>query len=303
MFNPLLSRRLGSSFFTNNSVKPLEILKSNFFPSFKRSVQNLGRKSVRNGSRSSTWQNYNKHYNRTPWDKLKKPAAFTLAFCAGTTLATPYLFDYTPLSYFKKRPLYFVYSLIALNVGVFLAWRVPQLSRYMNRYALIYKENLQSQLSLLGAAFSHQNLGHLFVNMFVLQSFGTVLCSVVGVSSFAAMYLNSAVIASFISIALPTVLRSSLAGVASLGASGAVFAVFGAFSYLIPKAGMAFFFVPVPGGAWVLFLGSVAYNVVGIALKWGRYDYAAHIGGSIAGVAYGWWFSKRRTQTKQRVYR
>lgn len=249
---------------------------------------------------SRTWTNYNRYYHRGPLRKLKKPALFTAAFCAGTTLAAPYVFDYTPFAYFKRHPQHLVYTIIALNGAMFAAWRVPQLTRFMTRYGLFVKDSIASPWSMLGLAFSHQSMGHLFVNMFVLHSFGTSLSAMIGAANFATMYLNSAVIASFLSLAIPTLLRTGTAGMASLGASGAVFSVFGTFSYLIPKASMAFFFVPVPGGAWVLFLGTVAYNVAGLALRWGRYDYAAHIGGSIAGVAYGWWYKKKMQERRRR---
>lgn len=326
-----LKARIGVNFFNNSNIKslssisaksveaPVNFLRSNWSTArpirFSPLQSTLGIRTSstlkqfqrsfhqsRTSFRSDTWSNYNKYYHRTSWDKLKKPAIFTVLFCAATTLVVPYLFDYTPLSVLKRSPSLLVYGMIAINGAVFLAWRVPALSRYTLKYGLLVKDNIQSQWSLLGSAFSHQSLTHFLVNMFVLQSFGTSFCAIVGVSNFAVMYLNSAVISSFISIALPTLMRTSLS-MGSLGASGAVFSVFGAFSYLIPKAPIGFFFIPVPGGAWVFFLASVAYNVAGTALKWGKYDYAAHLGGSLAGVAYGWWFNKKRQANKRRTSR
>lgn len=249
--------------------------------------------------RSDTWKNYNKNYNNTDWDKLKIPALFTVGFCIGTTVALPYLFDYTPLAYFKKHPLHFVYALIGVNAGLFLGWKLPQLQRTMYKFFLLNKNSLSNPISMLGSAFSHQSPMHIFVNMFVLSSFGLSLCAMVGAANFASMYLNSCVFASFVSLALPLVSRRGLS-TASLGASGAVFSVVGAFSYLLPHAPISLFFIPVPGGTWLFFLGSVAYNAFGFALRWGTYDYAAHIGGSIAGIIYGWWFSKKMREARVR---
>lgn len=278
-----------------------EILRSSFGPNpfrgFKfHSIQKakIGQQT-RNFRNSDTWSRYNRYYGRSHWNKLKKPALFTGLFCIATTLLTPYIINYTPLAYFKRAPNFLVYSIIAINGAVFLMWRVPNFSRFLTRYGLLVKDNTYSNWSMIGSAFSHQNLGHLLVNMFVLHSFGTSLCALVGVTNFTIMYLNSAVISSFVSILVPTLMRSSLS-IASLGASGAIFSVFGAFSYLFPKAPLAFFFIPVPGGAWILFLGSIAYNIAGSVLRWGRYDYAAHLGGSIAGIAYGWWYGKKRRE-------
>lgn len=246
----------------------------------------------RSFNRSSTWKNYNRYYGNSNWNRLKSPALFTAAFCVGTTLTVPYLFEYTPLGILKKRPQWLVFSIIAVNGVGFLMWKSPQFIKYLTRYGLLVKDNVYSNWSLLGAAFSHQSFTHIFVNMFVLQSFGSTLCGMLGASNFLIMYLNSAVIASFISLVIPTLTRTSLA-VGSLGASGAIFSVVGTFSYLIPKAPIALFFIPIPGGAWLAFLGSVAYNVAGLFFRWGSHDYAAHLGGSVAGIAYGWYYTKK----------
>lgn len=313
IFKPLVSGLTKSHFFNNSNIISLtknglkqknlpsqtkflksnvSILKSSMIPSFSKGFksESLSRSFIR--FKSNTWSNYNKHYGRSNWNKLKSPALFTVAFCVGTTLVIPYVFDYTPLSYLKKNPKALVYGIIAINGAVFLMWRSPQFAKFLTRYGLLMKDNIYSNWSLLGCAFSHQELGHLFVNMFVLSSFGTTLCAMIGPANFLIMYLNSAVFSSFVSLLIPTLLRSSL-GVASLGASGAVFAVVAAFSYLIPNAPIAFFFIPVPGGAWLAFLGTVGWNIAGAIFKWGRFDYAAHLGGSIIGVAYGWWYTKK----------
>ncbi|RLV90237.1 Rhomboid protein 1 mitochondrial [Spathaspora sp. JA1] len=177
------------------------------------------------------------------------------------------------------------------------------LQRYTMQYGIMFKDNLQSVWTMLGSAFSHQSFYHLLFNMFALQSFGSTLCTVLGATNFTILYLNSAVISSFAALAIPTLMRSSLS-FATLGASGAVFSVFAAFSYLIPKAPIAIFFFPIPGGAWMLFLGTLAWNAAGTVLKWGVYDYAGHIGGSLVGLAYAYWYTiKRKEQLRKRQLR
>lgn len=259
-------------------------------------------KSLKSSRLSSTWSRYNNHYNRNQinWNSLRKPALFTATFCAVTTYGLPYLFQVPPFSTFQTRPSLLVYAIIGLNVAGFFAWRSPALSKYMTKYGLLIKDNIRCQWPLLGSAFSHQEPFHLMFNMLMLYSFGTSFASAVGALNFLTIYLNLAVFSSFFSIAVPTIMRTSLA-VASLGASGALFGVFGAFSYLAPKAAVSFFLVPFPGGAWPLFLFSVALNVGGIVLKWSRYDYAAHLGGSLAGVYYGWYYSKLRQQRTRKI--
>lgn len=254
---------------------------------------------------SSTWARYNRHYgrNKIDWSRLKKPALFTVAFCATTTITSPYLFKLPPFTLFQSNPKLLVFAIIGLNVAGFLAWKSPVCSRYMTKYCLLIKDNVRSQWSLLGSAFSHKDPFHLMFNMLMLFSFGTSFATAIGAANFLTLYLNAAVFSSFFSLAVPTMMRTLLA-VASLGASGALFGVLGAFSYLLPKASVSLFFIPFPGGAWPLFLFSVGLNAAGIILKWGRYDYTAHLGGSLAGIYYGWYLSKirRERSTRRQVF-
>lgn len=269
---------------------------SNFFTSPSSAL-----KTIRTSRLNSTWSNYNRHYgrNKIDWERLKKPALFTATFCVATTFASPYLFKVPPFSIFQSRPQLLVFGIIGLNVAGFLAWRSPALSRYMTRYGLLIKDNVRSQWSLLGSAFSHKDPFHLLFNMLMLFSFGTSFSAAIGASNFLTLYLNAAVFSSFFSLAVPTMMRTSLA-IASLGASGALFGLFGAFSYLIPNASVSLFFIPFPGGSWSLFLFSVGLNIAGLFMKWGRYDYTAHLGGSLVGIYYGWYYAKLRRERSMR---
>ena len=57
-----------------------------------------------------------------------------------------------------------ILTLMAINIGVFLAWRVPLLWRFMNKNFLLVPA-YPFVMSLLGSNFSHQAPGHLFANM------------------------------------------------------------------------------------------------------------------------------------------
>ncbi|KAL6452903.1 PCP1 Rhomboid protein 1 [Candida maltosa Xu316] len=278
----------------------VQLLQSNFIP-IRGYIKETIYQSTRDSpfKRSNTWKNYNQFYNRSNWDKLKKPFLFTVAFCVVTTLVTPYVYDYTPFAYFKRHPQHLLWSIIGINAAVFFMWRIPRLQWFTMKYGILFKDNIQSSWSLLGSAFSHQSFAHFFINMLAFQSFGSTLVTYLGVANFTAMYLNAAVISSFASLAIPMFLGSSLS-VASLGASGAIFSVFGTFAYLFPAAPVGLFFIPVPGGAWVLFLGTALWNAAGTVLRWGTFDYAAHLGGSIIGVAYGYWYTRKRKEQLRR---
>lgn len=237
-------------------------------------------------TRNPAFRMYNGYNNN--YSTLKKALIYGGAFITATTIATPYLFQYTPLSYFKKHPQQLVYSLMAANIMVFGAWRLPQCYKVLSRHFLLNKNSLTSTFSLIGNAFSHQEFWHLAMNMLALYSFGTSLIQVIGASNFTTLYLNSAVVASIFSIIYPIVFRIPLIG-PSLGASGALFGIFGTFASLFPTAKIMLFVFPVPGGAIAAFLGSVAWNIAGCVFRWGSFDYAAHLGGSLFGVLYGFY--------------
>ncbi|ANZ77544.1 BA75_04603T0 [Komagataella pastoris] len=229
---------------------------------------------------------------------LKTAALFSLVFCVGTTFATPYLMKYTPLAFFNKNPSLLVYSLIGINAAVFALWKAPQYWRVLSRYGLLEKDARFNKWSMIGSAFSHQDFWHIGMNMLALYSFGTTVASYVGASNFLIMYLNGAVLSSFASLAYPVLAGVSSMG-ASLGASGALFAILGSFSYLFPYAKILLFVFPVPGGAWIAFLASIGWNLCGCVFRWGSFDYAAHLGGSIVGIFYGWLIDQRRKEFKR----
>lgn len=158
---------------------------------------------------------------------------------------------------------------------------------------------MASKWAIVGSAFSHQEFWHLGMNMLALWSFGTSLASILGTANFFSLYMNSAIAGSLFSLWYPRIAKLMMIG-PSLGASGALFGVFGSFAYLFPQAKILLFVFPIPGGAWVAFLGSVAWNLAGCVLRWGSFDYAAHLGGSLMGIAYGWYISTLMKKRRER---
>lgn len=231
----------------------------------------------------------------SPFSKLLPLAAFSLAFCGTVHFFTPYIV--APLS-LVLTPQTAVYGLVAANVAVFLAWRQPRFYATLNRYFLLQKDSVRSPWTLLGSAFSHQDFWHLAMNMLALVLFGPTVAQWVGTLQFLLLYLNLCVLSSLLGVALPMLVRAPL-HVASLGASGALFSVMGVFAFLFPNAGISLFFFPIPGGAWVAFLGLIGVNAAGFVLRWGVMDYAAHLGGSAVGLVYGWWIRREILRKRQ----
>lgn len=243
-----------------------------------------------NGSQSRyTRLNRFQQYNRSSGNNrdLIKLTLYGALFMGITLIGAPYLFQIPPFSYFKRHPTHLPYAIIGINLAVFGLWQVPRFWGPLQRYALLQKDHIYSKWSLLGSAFSHQEFWHLGMNMICLYSFGTTLATMLGPGNFTSLYLNSAIAGSLFSLWYPKFARIIMMG-PSLGASGALFGLFGCFSYLVPHAKMMFFIFPIPFGAWFTFLGLVTWNVAGCALRWGSFDYAAHLGGSVMGILYGW---------------
>lgn len=225
---------------------------------------------------------------------------FGLVLMTGIYFISPYLFtNVPPFTYFRRHPSHMVYGILGLNVAVFGLWQFPRYLKFLQRYMLLEKNYVHSKWSLIGSAFSHQEFWHLGMNMLALWSFGTSLSYMIGASNFFSLYMNCAIGGSLFSLWYPHIAKIMLMG-PSLGASGALFGVMGCFSFLIPNAQILLFVFPIPGGVWIAFLGSAVWNAAGCVLRWGAFDYAAHLGGSVVGVLYGWHVAQQSKRRKER---
>ncbi|ROT39731.1 rhomboid-domain-containing protein [Sodiomyces alkalinus F11] len=117
-------------------------------------------------------------------------------------------------------------SLIALNAGVWFLWRIPPLWKVLNRYFVLV-HGLPRASSLVFSTFSHSEFTHLVANMAGLYLFGTLLHEDVGRGNFLAIYLASGALGALGSLWLLT-LRGRLM-YSTLGASGAVYGIMGAY--------------------------------------------------------------------------
>lgn len=300
-----------STYQTNRSFKVSQSLLNNDL-TFRRQFMNTSIKKASrwdnrvfyaDGSdrytRLNRFQQYNNDGNNGKDNSIRNVTIIGIASMVGIYFGSPYLFEYVPgFSYFKTHPKVFVYSLLGVNLAVYGLWQLPRCWGFMQKYMLLQKSRIPSNWSIIGSAFSHQEFWHLGMNMLALWSFGTSIASMLGTANFFSLYMNSAIAGSLFSIWYPRIARLALMG-PSLGASGALFGVLGCFSYLVPHAQILLFVFPIPGGAWIAFLGSAAWNAAGCILRWGSFDYAAHLGGSAIGVLYGWYISKQVEKRRQ----
>lgn len=244
------------------------------------------------------------------WNYLRVPLTIAAGVVAFDYFVLHRVMDTSVMAPIKRNPQVVLWSIIGLNVAGFLAWRVPgPLNMFMARYCLLQKQPIFfNGAQMIGSAFSHQNFYHLAINMFVLYQFGAPIANWMGSPLFLECYIDSCVLSSLVSMAAPALLGSA-SMLPSLGASGAVFSCVGVFSYLLPNAKLALWFIPLPIGAWYVFVLTLGYN--GLAMIARRVpffagagiDYAGHVGGSLCGILYGWYSRKRMNELRQRVRR
>ena len=134
----------------------------------------------------------------------------------------------------------------------------------------------------LTSAFAHGSLMHIAFNMYALWVMGTYLEPMLGRARFVAIYLLSAVGGSvmYLLLASPTSIADALAGnygmwrTPAVGASGAVFGLFGAFLVLQRRLGRS------AAGMYVIIGINAVIGFVLPGIAW-----QAHLGGFLTGAA------------------
>ncbi len=198
------------------------------------------------------------------------------------------------------------YLLIAINILVFVyEWSLGDASGFVNQYALI-PTRLTNEISpattgtILTSMFMHAGLAHIGGNMLYLWIFGDNIEDAMGHFKYLLFYLIGGVAASAAHI-----LTSPASQVPTVGASGAIGAVLGAYLVLYPRRrvltliflGYFVRLVMIPAvyllGFWIVmqvFSGLLTLggpDVGGVAF-W------AHIGGFLTGAVLARLFSPRR---------
>ena len=174
-----------------------------------------------------------------------------------------------------------VLVLIAVNVVLYVATLADP--------DLIYTLGLQPSTwmerpwTLLTNLFIHGGLWHLAANMITLFFFGRYLSMMVGEARFLIVYFLGGIIGNFFFILLGP------SNTLVVGASGAVFAVGGAFTLLAPKMKVFVFPIPVPLPLWVAVIGGFIILSFLPFVAW-----EAHLGGLLVGLAAGFFFKKRQ---------
>ncbi len=183
--------------------------------------------------------------------------------------------------------------IIFINILVFLAWNIPLPvinSDFMPLNFLISWDALTEgrYWTLFTSAFSHNMFLHIFLNMYVLYSFGTVVLMTIGLNRFLWFYFVAGIFSSFAHAAVSAFILGQ-PELPALGASGAIAGIILLFSLLYPKEKILIMgIIPLPAiwGA-VAFIGLDIWGLVAQAGGHGLpIGHGAHLGGAFIGILY-----------------
>ena len=196
-------------------------------------------------------------------------------------------------------------ALIATNFVVWIFYEIPHLDAAVS-HASFYPCTVVGAchgpepwgISWLTAIFLHGSWGHILGNMLFLAIFGKNVEDAFGHLGYLAFYL----VGGFIATATQTVMTllagsAAEAQVPTLGASGAIAAVLGAYVVLYPKSQVRGLLGIFPGrfsawfflGAWFLYqLIEANFGMFSAPANGGGVAFFAHVGGFVYGFVVAW---------------
>ena len=150
--------------------------------------------------------------------------------------------------------------------------------------------NIPVYFTLISSMFMHGGIAHIAGNMLYLWIFGDNIENALGHKRYLLFYLLCGIIASLSHVFATKLLGQNLL-IPSLGASGAISGVLGAYILLFPRRRVTMFFVRLithVSAFWAIGIWIVFQIVSGLGMLGGSdtggVAYAAHIGGFLAGL-------------------
>lgn len=178
-------------------------------------------------------------------------------------------------------------TILAMNIAVYVAWRIPSAWRVLNRYFVV-TPGYPRMFSMIGNTFSHYSFKHLAMNMLTLLLFAPRLHEEVGRADFLAIYLASGLIASWFS--MTTYLARGILYTSHQGASGSTYGIVAAYFYLHRDSNFTLWFLPKSYQDWVKAKGSsflwalIALETI-LSPRRPTTDLIAHLVGMASGVS------------------
>jgi rhomboid-like protein len=196
-----------------------------------------------------------------------------------------------------------VRTILVINIGIFLMWAFRGSADPFMRDNFLTSWDALSEgryWTLLTSVFSHSWLLHIFINMFVLNSFGSLLEQVLGRARFLGFYLIAGVVSSLSHCLLSNFLLHQ-PDQAALGASGSIAGLVLVFALIFPEEKILLFgIVPLPA-LWGA-LAFVALDLWGLSAQAHGgglpIGHGAHLGGALTGVIYYFFFLRKRIRRR-----
>jgi hypothetical protein len=202
----------------------------------------------------------------------------------------------------RKRPRKFRFSmtllLIILNIAFFILtfslgfFKDTCDKTICNNLALTpsYMLHGEKLWTIFTTMFVHGSAFHLIVNMMSLFFLGSFLENLIGKRRFIIVYLISGIIASLFFAGFAALSGETLPAV---GASGAIFGLGGVLAVLTPKVPVYILFIPIAVPLWIGMGLMLAVLWIVSAAFGAPVGNTAHLGGFIAGLAYGFYLRFR----------
>lgn len=171
---------------------------------------------------------------------------------------------------------------ILIGLNIFISMRGFSDSLFFERFlfSTFSVKHRKEYIRFVSSAFLHADWFHLFMNMFVLYSFGSNVL-LAGWDTFLVIYTVSLLGGNFLSY---IVNASRTDDYRAIGASGAVSGIVFASIAINPQSEILLFLLPIPIPAWIYGLAYMAFSLFGMTKRYDNIGHEAHLGGAIAGL-------------------
>jgi membrane associated rhomboid family serine protease len=187
-----------------------------------------------------------------------------------------------------------IWTIIIVNLLVFTGLKICQVfigsDVYEQAFYLLGLRRagfLATPWTIITSMFVHANIWHILTNMVTFYFFGSFLNRLIGVKNLLITYFCGGILGGIFYL-----LMSNPYAVA-VGASGAVFALGGALTVLVPKLKVMVFPIPAPIPLWAAVIGIfIVLSLLSLSPRIGI-AWQAHLGGLVFGLVAGYFFRKK----------
>ena len=178
----------------------------------------------------------------------------------------------------------YIIMLVIIGLTVLVSWQGWQNRELFDRLKFQMDAILEGKQydRMITSAFLHADAMHLIFNMFAFYIFAPVVLSMFSSLSFVLIYIISILVGSLFTILFHGKEKWYTAVGASGGVSGVVFSAI----MIYPDMPLRLIFFPFfDFPAWAFALAYLGYSMFGMKSRHDNVGHAAHLGGSVAGIA------------------